>query len=322
MPSSVFYLLIPLLSFTLTAFFLKRFIRVLSRKKIGQPILEIGPSWHKAKEGTPTMGGVVFFLSLPLFSLLGAYAFQKEVPRELCFLLIYALLNGLCGIVDDAAKLKRKENQGLLPWQKLLWQAGAAAIFLWLYQSNGGDIPPFHLPFSSLTTEMGILNNLLLMLLLVGMVNFVNLTDGIDGLVGSSAFITGVFFMTEGILGVAPLLPLGLALIGSMMGFLLYNKHPARVFMGDTGSLFLGALTAGGAFLLGKPAAASVYGIVYVLEGLSVVLQVLFYKKTKKRLFLMAPFHHHLEKKGWREERIVYLFILLSTIASVAAHFA
>lgn len=323
MPLAISSILTFLFAFVFTVSLTKEFIPILAAKKMGQSILEIGPVWHKAKEGTPTMGGVVFLFGIPVFALFGTLLTQKTIPRTLVILLLYAVANGLCGVVDDIAKLKNKKNQGLLPWQKLLWQGICAFTLLWALEALTEGVLPLQIPYSSLTLGVPLIAYFLLMLFSVGTVNFVNLSDGIDGLAGATSFIVGVFFATEGYLREnLALLSLGLAMAGCMLGFLLFNHHPARIFMGDSGSLFLGGLTVGGAFLMGEPMTIPIFGAFYVLEGVSVILQVLFFKCTGRRLFLMAPLHHHLEKKGWSENKIVYIFVLLTALAALAAHFA
>ena len=309
--------------FVYTALLTKRLIPILRAKKMGQSILEIGPVWHKSKEGTPTMGGIVFLSSIFLFALLGCFLIDRHMTVPLFLSLLYALLNGVCGIIDDAQKLRKNKNQGLLPWQKLLMQGAFAFFFIWLWEKYVKSTLPLFLPFTSLFLDIGFAGYFVLLLLLMGMVNFTNLSDGIDGLCSTVSFVIGVFFTAEGfLLKNTALLVLGVSLVGAMLAFLLFNHHPARIFMGDTGSLFLGGITVAGAFLLGKPLTVLIFGFPYVLEGISVILQVLVYKRTKRRLFLMAPLHHHLEKRGWSENKIVYVFMLTTLVFCFIAHFA
>lgn len=310
-------------SFVFTAVATRVLIPVLQRKKLGQVILSIGPSWHKSKEGTPTMGGAVFLVSIPLFTVLGALWFASHLPSELIFVLLFAVANGFVGLIDDGTKLKNKQNLGLLPWQKLVLQSLFVGGFLFLMQSFSENRETLRLPFSDIRLSVGIPLLFLLFLFLLGIVNCVNLSDGIDGLTASSSLIIGAFLLWEGVRSESDtLIPLGSALVGSMLGFLLFNKHPARIFMGDTGSLFLGALLAGAVFLTETPAILPIYGFLFLLEGISVILQVLVFKRTGKRLFLMAPLHHHLEKCGWSEKRIVFVFSFLTLLCCLFAHFA
>ncbi len=310
-------------SMLLCAFSVSRLIPFLRAKKYGQSILEIGPSWHKSKAGTPTMGGVAFLGIIPLFSVLCCVLLgERNLIAPACVLL-FALFCGGIGLFDDAVKLKNKQNQGLLPWQKLVLQIAGGAVFLYCLTRFASPPYPLTLPFFHVPLEIGFLSFFLLLFLITGCVNCANLTDGIDGLAASVAFIIGIHFATEGYLSSHyALLAIGITLAGSMLGFLFFNLHPAKIFMGDTGSLFLGALISGGAFLTKNPMTLLIYGAVYILEGVSVVLQVLIYKRTKKRLFLMAPFHHHLEKKGWSENKIVLSGVFLTVLASYLSHLA
>ncbi len=322
--SLILILLITFLGSMLScAFFTYKLIPFLRAKKYGQSILEIGPSWHKSKAGTPTMGGIVFLGLIPVFSLLVFLLLGEKDPIPLLCVLIFAFLNGLIGLFDDSIKLKNKENQGLFPWQKLILQIACGAVFLYCFARYAKDIYPIKLPFFNIPFEVGFVSFFLFLFLVTGCVNCANLTDGIDGLAASVAFIIGIHFSTEGVLTQnGALLAIGVTLSGSLFGFLFFNIHPAKIFMGDTGSLFLGALISGGAFLMNNPLSLLLFGAVYIAEGVSVVLQVIIYKRTRKRLFLMAPLHHHLEKKGWSENKIVLSGIFLTVLASCLSHFA
>lgn len=323
MPPFLIYSLLFLCSFFYTALLTLRIIPFLRAKKLGQSILDIGPAWHKSKEGTPTMGGIIFATGISLFSFIGCFLLLGECSLPLLLVLLFSLLNGICGFIDDLQKFKNKKNQGLLPWQKIVLQTTFAALFLFLWESCVGDTLPLFLPFTSLFLDIGFAAYFVLLLLLVGMVNCTNLSDGIDGLCATCVFIISVFFSVEGaVIKNTVLSLLGICTVGAMLAFLLFNRHPARIFMGDTGSLFLGGLVAGGSFLLGKPLTVLVFGFPFVLEGASVILQVLVYKRTKRRLFLMAPLHHHLEKRGWSENKIVYVFLLTTLAFCLLSHFA
>lgn len=311
------------LSTVFCALFVRKLIPFLRVKKYGQNILEIGPSWHKSKTGTPTAGGIAFLITIPIFTLLSAFFLERDELPALLLALIYALLNGLIGMLDDFTKFKNKKNQGLLPWQKLFLQVLTAGIFLYLYAFFIYPIDQAELPFFRIPLDLGFAVYFLWLVLLVGNTNCANLTDGVDGLASSVAFIIGIHFSTEGILSQRPLLcALGVSLAGCMLGFLFFNVHPAKIFMGDTGSLFLGALIGAGAFLMQNPLTLILFCAVYVAEGISVILQVLIYKRTKKRLFLMAPLHHHLEKKGWSENKIVLAAVFITVLTSYFSHFA
>lgn len=317
-------LLLPFsLSFCLSALFLRYAIPVLRKQKVGQHILAIGPSWHSAKEGTPTLGGLAFLLSVPITLLVSLLALKSSLSYAISLVLLYALANGLIGLIDDGTKLKNRKNQGLLPWQKLFLQILFSVCFLFLFDRNVADLSVLSLPFFHTALSFGFLSFPLLTFLLVGIVNCANLTDGVDGLAGTVSLVISVFFISEGLLsGDDAIVCLSAALGGGVLGFLIFNRHPARVFMGDTGSLFLGAILTGMAFLLRMPLVMIFSSFVFILEGFSVVLQVLYFKRTGKRLFKMAPYHHHLEKCGWSEGKIVFAFAATALLSVLFAHFA
>ena len=269
------------------------------------------------------MGGILFPVSITLALLLG-FLLCGEPPHPLLVpSLLYAVSNGAIGLLDDLQKLKRKQNLGLLPWQKLFLQTlfGAAYLY-WLARVAMIDTAIF-IPFTDFTLELGAFFWFFALFCMVGIVNCANLTDGIDGLAASVGLIIFLFFTVKGLsISHFPLALLGASAVGVVGGFLLFNFHPAALFMGDTGSLFLGALVVSLCFLAENPILMLLCGIVYVIEGISVVLQVIWYKLTHRRLFRMAPLHHHFEKRGWREPEIVILFtaaalgaVLLSFLA-------
>lgn len=299
-----------------------KLIPVLRAKKMGQTILEIGPRWHKPKEGTPSMGGIYFLALFPLGIGFGLLLFSSGGDKMLLSSIVYVLCNGSVGVLDDLSKFKKKENLGLLPWQKLFFQVIFAGLYLGFLTQSQGLGTEILLPFSGVAVDLGIAYYFLMILFMAGAVNFANLTDGIDGLAGTVSWIIALFFFAEGwARGNDACLIYGAVMLGVLGGFLLFNFHPARIFMGDTGSLFLGAYTVAGGFLLGMPLVVPILGIVFVIEGASVILQVLFFKLTGKRLFRMAPIHHHFEKKGWQETEIVTLFALVALLAAVLAHY-
>lgn len=308
-------------TFVTSCLALRLLIPILRKKKLGQSILTIGPSWHKSKEGTPTMGGAVFLIVLPAFALLGSILSEGLPSKTLIFVLLFALSNGLIGLIDDGTKLRKKKNLGLLPWQKLVLQSLFVGGFLFLLYRFSKDALFLGIPIRGSLSLTGVPLLLLLFILLLGLVNCVNLSDGIDGLTSSSALIIGCFFLLEGVfLRTLPLIILGSVLVGTMSGFLVFNRHPAKIFMGDTGSLFLGGLLAGGAFLTPNLTALPAYTLLFLAEGVSVILQVLVFKRTGKRLFRMAPLHHHLEKCGWSERRIVLVFSFVTLLSCILAH--
>lgn len=320
-----FWIVIGSFLLTLVATYLleKKFIPFLMRIKMGQTILEIGPRWHKSKEGTPTMGGLFFIggilLSVLVFGI--PLLFREGADTRLFKVFVMMLLYGVVGFVDDFTKFVKKQNKGLTAGQKLIFQFAIAALFL--YSMKDSLSTSLTLPFTDFRLELGFFYWILAAVFLVLVVNSVNLTDGIDGLAGSTTLVVFVFFLVVAhLFQKAEMSILFSAVCGGMIGFLIYNLYPARIFMGDTGSLFLGGAVAGAAFWLDMPLVIVFVGFVYLWEALSVVLQVLSYKTTKKRIFRMAPYHHHLEMGGWKEPKIVSASCLLTALLSVLAYFA
>ena len=315
------YAMIFLFSFLITVFLEKRLIPSL-REKAKQPIYEEGPKWHIKKSGTPTMGGMAFLLaiiaaiSLSLPILIDFKGGGAAISIMLC--LGYAALNSFVGILDDTKKLRKKENRGLTPAQKLIFQFSLAALFLYLRILLLGDDTKIAFSFGEI--DLGLWYYPIALITLVGIINFANLTDGIDGLASSVAFSVSVSLLYISAALVEEAAMLSSAIIGSAVGFLVFNLHPAKIFMGDTGSLFFGALIASFGFILDNPFIIIFVAGVYVLEGLSVIIQVLVFKLCKKRVFKMAPFHHHLEQCGWSENKICIVAILLTFIFSIPAY--
>ncbi len=315
-----------ILTLVLTVILTRKIIPVLAKKKIGQKILDIGPNWHKRKEGTPTMGGIAFLVSSLISTLLTLIVFNAKFEKREILLIInvfsYALLNCLVGIIDDVAKIKKSKNEGLTPKGKLAFQGILAVIFLVSLKLTVGLTTVIAIPFTNFQIDFGFFYYVLSFLLLCGTVNAVNLTDGIDGLASTCVLTVGVFLSFAGVLksDSNALIFFGAVLIGSTLGFLAFNLHPAKIFMGDTGSLFLGSIVVGTAFIIGNPLLVVIYGFVFMLEAASDILQVLYFKLTKgKRLFKMAPLHHHLEKSGYSEMKIVAIFGLINTIFCIVA---
>ena len=328
----ILYIAALVLTFVLTAVISHKLIPVLKSKKMGQKILEIGPRWHKSKEGTPTMGGIAFIAATVIVAILACIASavwgDVKTVWPFIYVLLYGVLNGLIGVIDDSAKLRKKQNEGLTARQKYLLQLGAAALFLILMSLTGIVNTTLYIPFIGVTWDLGFFYYVIALLLLTGMVNSVNLTDGIDGLASGITLVVGIFFSVVAFFAIqaAPfasgLSLIGATLIGGTLGFLVYNFYPARVFMGDTGSLYLGGMVVGAAFLLGNPLIVVVCGIVYICETASVMLQVAYFKMTHgKRLFRMAPIHHHFEQCGWSEVKIVSVFTAVTALACLAAWF-
>ncbi len=310
-----------LLLFLVTALSIRRVLPILIRKKMGQTILEIGPRWHKSKEGTPTMGGIVFLpicaLFLVILSLLLPYFSADESLLPVLLTGGFVLLNAAIGIKDDKTKWRHHKNAGLTPLQKILFQSLLAGVYLFLMRRLGFLSGILVIPFTDLTLQTGYFYDFFVLFLSVGIINCANLTDGVDGLLSSVAFPIGLSFALISVyLAQIDAYFFSLLLVALPLGFLIYNFHPAKLFMGDTGSLFFGALTVGCAMLLDRPLLLCILPLVFILEGVSDVIQVAYFKLTHgKRIFKMAPFHHHLEASGWKEHRIVWLFTLLSTLA-------
>lgn len=319
------FLIAMIATFALTVVFSRFIIPILKSHKMGQMIKDIGPHWHKSKEGTPTMGGICFIFAMLLVSLA---AVVVDTDGAVPFLLAMSLgvMNGLIGFVDDYRKLVKKDNEGLLAWQKFALQLIAAGIYLTIMTVSGNLETALEIPFTDIKLEnLGVVYYVVAVILITGMANSTNLTDGIDGLASSVTLVLGAFFALCAFkLNSRPLELISAVIIGGMMGFLIYNFNPARVFMGDTGSLFIGGLVTGAAFAIGKPLLILICGLVYVAETISVILQVGVFKLSgrKKRLFKMAPIHHHFEQCGWSENKIVAVFSIAALICCVIAWFS
>ncbi|MCL2002503.1 MAG: phospho-N-acetylmuramoyl-pentapeptide-transferase [Oscillospiraceae bacterium] len=297
---------------------------LLRKLKVGQRILEVGPNWHKTKEGTPTMGGFVFMLAVTAAAAVFGWSESAEGRYTHLFILLFAWICGGIGFVDDLAKVKKNKNQGLSAPQKLLLQLSAAAAFLALLRVYGGMGSELAIPFTSVVVELPWPVYLTLAILFVaGMMNAVNFTDGIDGLCSGVTLPAAVFFALLALtLESAGVSVFAGALAGSLLGFLWFNFHPAKVFMGDTGSLFLGGALCGMAFALDRPLLLVPVALVHLVEILSVVLQVSYFKLTKgKRIFKMSPIHHHFEMCGWGEKKIFAVFTATSAVFCAVAWF-
>lgn len=317
-----YYVLIFLLSFVLTAILERNLIPTL-RKFARQPIYDTGPAWHSKKSGTPTMGGLAFLISIILaLSATTVFLFMKsdyESAISMIITVVFTSLNALVGIVDDTAKLKNgKNDRGLTPRQKLTFHFLLAAGFLISRRYLLNEMPEIYFSFGSY--NIGFIYYPIAIFIIIGIINSANLTDGIDGLASGVAFSIGVSLFYISCALSSEVAFVSSAIIGASVAFLIFNLHPAKVFMGDTGSLFFGSLAISAVFALKNPLLILMIGGVYVIEGISVVLQVLYYKKTKKRLFKMAPLHHHFEKSGWSENTICIVAILLTFIFSIPAY--
>ncbi len=321
------------LSFVFSLIISKIVIPILRGHKIGQSIRAEGPESHQTKAGTPTMGGICFIMAmliaLAIMSLGFVFAGRQAELIPLAFTLILGLSNALIGFVDDYAKLIKKQNEGLTPKAKLTLQTLAAVIYVAALAIFTDLSTSLEIPFTNISIELGWGFYVFAVFLIVGMVNSTNLTDGIDGLASSVTIVVMLFFAAVGLTvfeNVALTLISG-AMMGVLFGFLVFNAHPAEVFMGDTGSLFLGGIVTGAAFMIGKPLIIVIAGGVYIFEALSVMIQVAVFKATKrrpegpKRVFRMTPVHHHFELGGWSEKKIVIVFSLVTLLLCVAAWF-
>ena len=310
------FVLVTLGVFALTAIAERILIPILRARKAGQKILDIGPGWHKSKEGTPIMGGIGFILPILLvvFFFFIKVGIRGEAPDyiPLALTVAFAVAHGAIGFVDDYCKLIKKQNEGLTRIQKLILQFAITAGYLCVMGYTGNLPSEIIIPLINLPIR-GALWYIFAGVLTVGVINGANFTDGIDGLASSVTYVIGVFLAIFAFyakdLGLSVI---GGAIIGATLGFLLYNFHPAKVFMGDTGSLFLGAIVMGSLFQMQKPLLTFLVCAVYIIELLSTVLQILYFKITHgKRLFKMAPIHHHFEKCGWSENKVVLIFALV-----------
>lgn len=290
-------------------------IPILRRLKFGQEIREEGPSWHNKKSGTPTMGGVIFILAV----FVGCVAVYWR-DFKVIMLLYLSLAFGAIGFIDDFIKVKMKRNLGLTEIQKLLMQIVASVIFVGILYINGVLPTVLLIPFTHIQFQMGIWYLPFAVLVIIAGVNAVNLTDGIDGLATSVSAVVMLFFYAAGKALQNSTAGFSIAVVGGCLAFLWFNKHPAKVFMGDTGSLFLGGAVAGVAVISGMPLFLLIAGGIYVIETASVILQVGSFKLTGKRLFKMSPIHHHFEMCGWSEWKIVGVFSTVSVILGVLAY--
>ena len=303
----------------------------LHKLKFGQPIkTEDGPQWHAKKQGTPTMGGFMFIIASVVLSLVGYWVYSLKEPvtsksfLRLLSIVIFSMLFGLIGFIDDFIKVSRKNNDGLTPMQKIAMQVVFSLGFLLALRWTGDSSTSFDLGFW-VTPPLGVFYYLILIVVIIYLTNAVNLTDGVDGLCGSVTFAAMLIFTIAGaILRADEVTFFTMALAGGCLGFLLWNLNPAKCFMGDTGSMYLGAAVTGVGLVLHKHLLLVLVAMVYILEALSVVIQVLYFKYTKKkygegrRIFKMTPIHHHFEMSGFSEYKIVISFSIVGIIFGIA----
>lgn len=311
-------------SFIVTAIAGKLLIPALIRLKAGQSIKEIGPKWHMSKQGTPTMGGLMFIIGIGIAVLIIGWQGMLEGSFVHLYVYLFALVFGGIGYIDDYQKVKHHQNTGLTATQKFLLQLAAAVAFLCLMRYEGMLSPNLYIPFFNTHIVLDwIIYLILAAFIIVGTVNAVNITDGVDGLASSVTVPVALFFAIVGYVwsGYTQLGIFAGALMGGLLGFLLYNHYPAKVFMGDTGSLFLGGAVAALAFAYDMPLVLILVGIVYICETMSDIIQVGYFKLTHgKRIFKMAPLHHHFEMCGWKETKVVAVFTTVSLIFCVLAY--
>ncbi|MDO5152088.1 MAG: phospho-N-acetylmuramoyl-pentapeptide-transferase [Eubacteriales bacterium] len=294
---------------------------VLRALKAGQSIREIGPTWHNYKSGTPMMGGLMFIIAA-ILCLLGNLPSMEDYT--VFYVLVLALCFGFIGFLDDFTKIRYHRNLGLTSLQKAMLQMAVSAVFLYAMYKSGSMDTHLYIPFFNVSYDLHpIVYIFFAMFVMVGCVNSVNLTDGVDGLSSSVTLPVMVFFTAaSAALGRYDLALLPASLVGGLIAYLFYNWHPAKVFMGDTGSLFLGGVVCTMAFALEMPLILIFVGFVYICETMSDILQVGYFKLTHgKRLFKMAPIHHHFEMCGWKEEKIVLSFAAVSAIMCILAWF-
>lgn len=316
----------------LTAVLVGRFLVPWLRKiKAGQAIKENGPTWHMSKAGTPTMGGIIFIAGVVLVCISVGFQSMMQGDYAHIIVLFLSLAFGAIGFLDDYEKLKKKQNLGLTAGQKFLLQVAVAAVFVYLLRRVGVIQPNLYVPFWGVEWIMPEwLYFAFLIFVIVATVNAVNITDGVDGLVTGTSIPVFLFYTAVAFVWGREYLSLGIfssALLGGLLGFLIYNFNPAKVFMGDTGSLFLGGAVAGMAIALDMPLIIISVGIIYILEVLSDVIQIGYFKLSHgKRVFKMAPFHHHLEMGGWTgkkwaEKELFVLFTGISAFFAIISFF-
>ena len=294
-------------------------VPVLRALKAGQSIREVGPIWHSSKSGTPMMGGLMFIAGAVL-CLLGNLPFMTDA--SVFYVLLLGVLFGGIGFFDDFCKLRHKQNQGLTAIAKALLQMAVSAPYIYILYRQNIVTCDVYIPFTDATFHLHpLLYMFFSMFVMVGCVNAVNLTDGVDGLCASVTVPVMIFFTAAAIgMGKLDMALLPACLVGGLVAYLFYNWHPAKVFMGDTGSLFLGGIVCGIAFALDMPLILVLVGLVYIVETMSVILQVGYFKLTHgKRLFKMSPIHHHFELCGWKEEKVVIVFASVTVVMCLLA---
>lgn len=304
-----------LISFGISAVACPVLIPFLKKIKFGQQVREDGPQAHLKKQGTPTMGGIAFLFSVMLTSLFFMKSYPQIIP-----ILFMTVGFGFVGFLDDYIKVVRKHSEGLNPKQKMAAQFVITAIFCFYMMKYSGGGTVIHIPFLHTDWDMGWLYIPMVFLVVLGTDNGVNFTDGLDGLCTSVTIIVATFFTVVAMTTVSGIVPITGAVVGALLGFLLFNVYPAQVFMGDTGSLALGGFVASTALVLQNPLIILLVGFIYLIEVISVMIQVVYFKKTHgKRFFRMAPIHHHFELGGWSETHVVAVFTTVTALLCLIA---
>lgn len=304
------------LSFILTVALAPVLIPFLLRLKVGQTVRDDGPESHLKKNGTPTMGGIIILIGFLGGSIIFCTRYSNIIP-----VMLMTIGFGIIGFIDDYIKVVLKRSLGLRAWQKLVLQIVVTAVFAVYMTKVSGISLLLRIPFTNgYMLDLSWFSYVILFLAVLGTVNGANLTDGVDGLASSVTVVIAAFFAVIGMMENIGLEPTSLAIIGSLLGFLVFNCHPAKVFMGDTGSLALGGYVIATAYMLNMPIYVIIVAIIYVLESVSVILQVGYFKISGgKRIFKMAPIHHHFELSGWSETKVVTMFTIISIFAAVIA---
>ena len=318
---TIFAISLLMVAFFLTVLMLPRLIKYLHELKFGQAIREEGPQSHMHKKGTPTMGGISFIIAIVISLIVASFLDSANIKYYILF--IYTTISfSIIGYIDDMLIVVKKKNDGLAPRKKLMLQILFSIIFYILVTFIYKDINYIHIPGFDYNLNISYLYIIFLVFWQTGFSNAVNLTDGLDGL------STSVTIITTGTLALLaykennfPVLVFCLTIVGALFGFLLFNRNPAKIFMGDTGSLALGGILAAISVILHKEIAFLFIGLVYILETLSVIIQVAYFKKTGKRIFKMSPLHHHFELSGYGEVKTVYIFVIIAVFSSAIGYF-
>ena len=318
---TIFAISLLMIAYFLTVLMLPRLIKYLHELKFGQAIREEGPQSHMHKKGTPTMGGISFIIAIIISLIVAMFLDSSNIQYYILF--IYTTISfSIIGYIDDMLIVVKKKNDGLAPRKKLMLQILFSVIFYILVTFIYKDVNYIHIPVFDYNLNISYFYIIFLVFWQTGFSNAVNLTDGLDGLATSVTIITtSTFALLAYKENNFPVLVFCLTIVGALAGFLLFNRNPAKIFMGDTGSLALGGILAAISVILHKEVAFLFIGLVYILETLSVIIQVAYFKKTGKRIFKMSPLHHHFELSGYGEVKTVYIFVIIAVISSAIGYF-